>query len=510
MGTCRRRNRTWRYYTLALTLSSMINTSHAFFSINPFSTIASSSSSSSSSSLPSSPFKLILESHTFRKNDGMPSHQAVGHAKRNYYSKRSHAFEEEGENGTTKNPNNTNNKIASVLCVGETLWDVLPHGRFLGGAPTNVAVHLSSLLVLNSNDDDDDDDDKRWSVGIASCLGKDELAHETIRILQDYGVRTDYIQRPCCIAKNGATTTTSDDDLPRTGIVTATLDERGDATYVFDTPSAWDCLQYNSKLKQAVCGNRRDECRVILMGTLAGRLAVAEDVNNSHACITSASTLQAIRLEAGEDRIVLDVNLRSPWYTKEFVLNLARGGVDTDSDSDSDSDSKTFPSLALIKVNEEELKIMEDWCGLMYYKQLHEDDSTTNSESLTGNILRKRMEAIALATNANRVCVTRGEHGAALLCTSTNEKMTTFHEHDGFATTAAIQEEEEEDNESDTVGAGDAFLAAIIHSLFLMEESPDVALTRGCALGAYVANRRGATPQHQDAPSHLKDIFASA
>ncbi|MBS0395804.1 MAG: carbohydrate kinase, partial [Proteobacteria bacterium] len=34
---------------------------------------------------------------------------------------------------------------ATVVCVGETLWDVLPHGEFLGGAPLNVAAHLARL-----------------------------------------------------------------------------------------------------------------------------------------------------------------------------------------------------------------------------------------------------------------------------------------------------------------------------------------------------------------------------
>jgi len=38
---------------------------------------------------------------------------------------------------------------ASVLCVGETLWDVLPTGEFLGGAPLNVAAHLVRLGTPN-------------------------------------------------------------------------------------------------------------------------------------------------------------------------------------------------------------------------------------------------------------------------------------------------------------------------------------------------------------------------
>lgn len=35
--------------------------------------------------------------------------------------------------------------MSEVVCFGEVLWDVLPHGRFLGGAPLNVAYHLAHL-----------------------------------------------------------------------------------------------------------------------------------------------------------------------------------------------------------------------------------------------------------------------------------------------------------------------------------------------------------------------------
>ena len=35
--------------------------------------------------------------------------------------------------------------MSTVICFGEILWDVLPHGRFLGGAPLNVAYHLSRI-----------------------------------------------------------------------------------------------------------------------------------------------------------------------------------------------------------------------------------------------------------------------------------------------------------------------------------------------------------------------------
>ena len=70
----------------------------------------------------------------------------------------------------------------TILCLGETLWDSLPSGMYLGGAPSNVAMHLASLLPENN------------TVAIASCLGKDQLGHEAKRRLELKGVRSDCIQ----------------------------------------------------------------------------------------------------------------------------------------------------------------------------------------------------------------------------------------------------------------------------------------------------------------------------
>ena len=52
--------------------------------------------------------------------------------------------------------------------------------------------------------------------------------------------------------------------------------------------------------------------------------------------------------------------------------------------------------------------------------------------------------------------------------------------------------------EADTVGAGDAFLAAFLVSR-LDGAPPGVCLEAGCRLGAFVAGAVGATPQHDAA-----------
>jgi fructokinase len=53
-----------------------------------------------------------------------------------------------------------------ILCVGEILWDALPDGLFLGGAPFNVASHLRA---------------HNQEVVFASRVGDDRLGHKAIR-----------------------------------------------------------------------------------------------------------------------------------------------------------------------------------------------------------------------------------------------------------------------------------------------------------------------------------------
>lgn len=105
--------------------------------------------------------------------------------------------------------------LPRVLCVGETLYDSLPTGLFLGGAPTNVAAHLASLLSSPE------------TVGIAACVGDDQLGREAKRRLALKGVNTDFLQ---C------------HESLETGMATAVIDVDGDATYEFITPAAWDGL----------------------------------------------------------------------------------------------------------------------------------------------------------------------------------------------------------------------------------------------------------------------------
>ena len=88
----------------------------------------------------------------------------------------------------------------TVVCFGEVLWDCLPKGLFLGGAPINAAYHLAryGLTVLP-----------------VTAVGRDFLGDEALRRVASWGLDTKFVGR---------------DSAHPTGVVTATLDAAGAAT----------------------------------------------------------------------------------------------------------------------------------------------------------------------------------------------------------------------------------------------------------------------------------------
>jgi fructokinase len=152
---------------------------------------------------------------------------------------------------------------SEVLCVGEVLWDALPAGLFLGGAPFNVACHLRAAGL---------------PVAMASRVGADHLGDEVRRRAAAYDIAVDLVQ--------------VDAALP-TGFVRVTLDEAGDATYDIVAPAAWDAIAPTEALLR-----RAADARAIVFGTLAQRHPVAR------------ATIE--RLWDTEALLVFDANLRAP------------------------------------------------------------------------------------------------------------------------------------------------------------------------------------------------------
>lgn len=166
-----------------------------------------------------------------------------------------------------------------VLCVGELLWDALPAGLFLGGAPFNVACHLRAAGA---------------AVTMVTRVGADQLGDEARRRVARYGVSTDLLQ--------------VDESLP-TGFVRVSVADDGNAAYDILEPAAWDNLETTRTLL-----DRAVAAQAIVFGTLAQRSAVTRD--------TMRRVLDTPALK------VLDVNLRPPYDDREIIRDsLQRADV---------------------------------------------------------------------------------------------------------------------------------------------------------------------------------------
>ena len=162
-----------------------------------------------------------------------------------------------------------NNKI--IVGLGEALWDCLPEGRKIGGAPANFAFHASQFGY------------ESWAV---SAIGNDALADETVAALD----------------ANGLNHALPRVDFP-TGQVQVSLDEAGVATYDIREGSAWDNIPFTPELETLA---RRS--RAICFGSLAQRSE------------TSRRTIYRFLETAPADCMrIFDINLRQNFYNKEII-----------------------------------------------------------------------------------------------------------------------------------------------------------------------------------------------
>ncbi len=164
----------------------------------------------------------------------------------------------------------TDRDEAPLLCVGEVLWDLLPEGRWPGGAPLNVAYHLAALGE---------------PVVLVSRIGDDPEGRELQRRLQTMGVDTTALQQ----------------DLSRpTGVVRVELNAEGNPRYHILEPAAWDFLSLTTGLQELAMRSR-----ALIFGTLAQRHSVSR-----------RTIFQLVRLNPYP---VLDVNLRPPYVVRPVV-----------------------------------------------------------------------------------------------------------------------------------------------------------------------------------------------
>ncbi len=282
--------------------------------------------------------------------------------------------------------------------LGEVLWDLLPAGKQLGGAPANFAYHARVLGCTSA---------------VVSAVGRDGLGEEILSRLRTLGLESSHLAR---------------DPMHPTGTVSVKLDLAGIPSYVIHTNVAWDFIPDSPGLH--ALAERTD---LVCFGSLAQRAPVSRQ--------TIQTFIQATRSEALR---VFDINLRQNYFSAAILRS-------------------SFEHANVLKVNDQELPIVADLLDL----------PRVEGETVKAMLGQFPFDVIA---------VTRGGSGSSLYTADAAAH------HDGFAVTIV-----------DTVGAGDAFTAALATGL--LERKPLAEINEFAnRLASFVCTQHGATPA---VPDHL-------
>jgi fructokinase len=290
-----------------------------------------------------------------------------------------------------------------VLGIGELLWDLLPEGPRLGGAPANFSVMAGRLGS---------------HAAILSRIGRDDLGRKAVELLNPLQADTEFVQV---------------DPAHETGRVTVTLND-GQPEYTIHEPAAWDCLELSDEWVRLA-----ERADAICFGSLAQRSLESRQTIQTLAAQTQAHCIR-----------VFDVNLRAPFYSSEVV-------------------QESLELATVMKMNDAEVPQVLGLLGLPPFDTQAPGALRAGAERLLEEFPTLRM-----------VAVTRGGKGSLLV---TREG---WHEHPGIAVKVA-----------DTIGAGDAFTAAMTH---YMLRGADLATLNeaGNRWGGWVASQAGAMPRLED------------
>lgn len=165
-----------------------------------------------------------------------------------------------------------------IVGMGEALWDVLPEGKKIGGAPANFAYHISQF---------------GFDSRVVSAIGNDKLGNEILANFDGKGLhyRIEKVPYP-------------------TGTVQVELDEAGVPCYDIKENVAWDNIPFTPELEELALRTRS-----ICFGSLAQRSIVSRETINKF----------LDKMPDGEGQCkIFDINLRQGFYTKEILCNSFR------------------------------------------------------------------------------------------------------------------------------------------------------------------------------------------
>ncbi len=162
-----------------------------------------------------------------------------------------------------------------IVGMGEALWDVLPEGKKIGGAPANFAYHVSQFGLPSC---------------VVSAIGDDKLGAEIIENFNAKGLQQliETVPYP-------------------TGTVQVEIDQAGIPQYEIKENVAWDNIPYTARLE-----NLAQRTRAVCFGSLAQRSVVSRTTINRF--------LDAMPHD-NAPLVVFDVNLRQGFYNKDILCN---------------------------------------------------------------------------------------------------------------------------------------------------------------------------------------------
>jgi fructokinase len=165
------------------------------------------------------------------------------------------------------------NERFCVVAVGEIIWDMLPQGKQLGGAPSNFSCHIHSL---------------GGDARLISRIGQDLMGNETLKIFQDRGISIANIQL---------------DTYALTGRADVKLSSDGQPQFTIASDVAWDHIEADTKAIRTI-----SQADAICFGTLAQR---AQESREAITKLLSHAKPEAL--------VVLDINLRAPFWNMEII-----------------------------------------------------------------------------------------------------------------------------------------------------------------------------------------------
>ena len=159
-----------------------------------------------------------------------------------------------------------------VAGIGELLWDLLPTGKQMGGAPANFAFHAKQAGCESL---------------IISAIGNDTNGEDLLQTLTNQGSATRLIQK---------------NSFP-TGTVTVSLSPQGQPQYTIHEGVAWDYIGLNEQTKAVI-----SKLDAVCFGSLAQRNPVS-----------AAAIQQLLTLVKPDCLKVFDINLRQHYYSKPII-----------------------------------------------------------------------------------------------------------------------------------------------------------------------------------------------